>query len=104
MSGFQEILVITLIVLAIFLVPRMRKPSPRSASAAARPAVCHPLLKGRARLAIFLSLLWVGIATAYFQPWRGGLMAFLYAGPGPVALCWGAFWVVRGFRKERRPH
>ncbi len=102
MSGFQEILVIVLIVLALFLVPRMRQPSRSSTPAAAEKGTAAPLLRGRTRLAIFVSLVWVGLAAAYFQPWRSQLVPFVYFGLGPVILGWGVLWVFKGFRKTGR--
>jgi hypothetical protein len=101
-SGFQEILVIVLIVLAIIFVPRIRKPPETASSASRRSAAIAPLVKGRMRLAIFISLLWLGITAFFFQPWGVDLMRFLYLGLGPPALCWGIFWVIKGFQKERR--
>ena len=102
MSGFQEILVIALIVLALFLVPRMRQPSRSSPPATVEKGTGTPLLGGRARLAIFVSLVWVGLAAAYFRPWRSQWFPFAYVGLGPVILGWGVLWVFKGFRKSGR--
>ncbi|MEJ2037487.1 MAG: hypothetical protein P8X55_00950 [Desulfosarcinaceae bacterium] len=101
MSGFQEILVIVLIVLAIFFVPRMRQ-APQRRKPQAKPRSARPFFRGRTRLAIFLSLLWLGLVAAHFQPWRSGLLSFLYFGAGPVALGWGIAWVLKGFGKAGR--
>ena len=65
-----------------------------------KPKPAAALLRGRTRLAILLSLMWVGLAAAYFQPWRSEVMLFIYLGLGPVLLFWGILWVLKGFRKQ----
>ena len=96
MSGISEILVLVLIVLAIFFIPRvMAKPEAR------RPAKPAVELTGKLRLAIAASVVWPAIIAAFLQPWRKDLVLFLYLGFGPVLIGWGAFWIMTGFRRKR---
>ena len=96
MSGIQEILLLVIIVLAIFFIPRMlAKPEPKQQ---AKPAV---ELTGKLRLAIAASTVWPALMAAYLQPWHKDLVLFLYLGFGPVVLGWGAFWIITGFRRKR---
>ena len=96
MSGISEILVLVIIVLAIFFIPRMlAKPE------AQRPAKPAVELSGRLRLAIAASVIWPALIAAYLQPWQKDLVLFLYLGIGPVILGWGAFWIITGFRRSR---
>lgn len=96
MSGISEILVLVIIVLAIFFIPRMMaKPDAR------RPARPKVELTGKMRLAIGASFVWPALMAAYLQPWHKDLVLFLYLGLGPVLLGWGAFWIITGFRRNR---
>jgi len=98
LSGIQEILLILLIVGALFIIPRMIQ----------RPQAMPPVrpqptpMSGKMRLAILTSAIWLGLAAAYFQPWRNGWEIFACAGVGVVAVPWGVVWVIRGFRKRPR--
>jgi len=95
-SGISEILVLVIIILVIFFIPRMMaKPEVR------RPAKPAVELTGRLRLAIGASIVWPALMAAYLQPWQKDLVPFLYLGLGPVLLGWGAFWVITGFRRNR---
>lgn len=93
----QELLVVLVIVLAIFYLPRRlgRKPVPE-------PIRRSPPLTGRMRLAIALTLLWIAGAAALLEPWQGDALPFLFLGTGPPAAAWGAAWVWSGYRKYRR--
>ncbi|MBI9085140.1 MAG: hypothetical protein JEZ11_16210 [Desulfobacterales bacterium] len=99
MSGIQEILVIVLIILAIFFIPRLgsrRKEQPKSPSTRFTGWADIP---GKYRLAIAVSLLWPSLTAAYFRPWQGDPLPFLYGGIGPVIMGWGLVWIRAGFRK-----
>ncbi len=98
MSGLQEILVIVLIVLALWAVPRL---TGRSRGYAAGQPVRRFSLQGRTRLAILASAVWVAAAGLVLNPLEGPVLPFVLAGPGPVALGWGAAWVMRGYGKGR---
>jgi len=91
----QEILLLIVIALAIFYLPRLRtkKSSPE-------PMVRRSPLTGWMRLAIMISLLWIAAAAILLEPWRGEIPAFLYFGPGPVIALWGALWVWFGYRRK----
>lgn len=96
----QEVLVLIVVGLAIFALPRImgKGPAPEPVRAGSR----RPALTGRMRLAILISLFWVLGAAALLEPWQGGLQPFLAAGLAPPAALWGALWVWFGYRKYRR--
>ena len=98
-SGIQETLLIVLIVLGIFLIPRMVKPRP-----APPKIVSHdPALKlaWTLRLAIVLSILWPVTCALYFRPWQQDLTAFVALGLGPVGVGWSLKWVLAGMKNKR---
>ena len=96
MSGFQEILVILLIILGILFLPRRISNRPEQSGADAKPR-----LTGKIRAAVAVSVVYLALAAAWFQPWQGDLLPFVYAGLGPVILAGLAFWVYAGFKKYR---
>ncbi len=93
----QELLVLIVVALAIFTLPRMmgRKTAPEPVR---RPSP----LTGGMRLAILLTLFWIAGAAALLQPWQGDVLPFLALGLGPAAVAWGAAWVRIGYKKYRR--
>ena len=95
----QEILVLIVVVLVIFVLPRMigKRPEPAPVRVVRRPP-----LTGRMRLAILLTLFWISCFAAILEPWQNDVLPFLYAGLAPVAALWGAAWVWFGYRKYRR--
>ena len=95
----QEILVLIVVALAIFALPRMM--GNRSEPAPVR-AVNRPALTGRIRLAILTTLFWILGSAAVLEPWQGDVQPFLFAGLAPPAVLWGAAWVWLGYRKYRR--
>jgi hypothetical protein len=100
LSGFSEILLILIIVIVLFFLPRMVS---RPAAPVRRP-VRQPLLKkisGRWRLAILVSAVWLAATVLWFQPWAGDKTPFVVVGAAPVVVGWGLVWVVAGFRKRR---
>ena len=100
-SGIQELLLLVIIILAIFFLPRiMAKGQNQKGSS---PVLIAPVLRlsGRLRLAILLSLLWLLMSAAYYQPWQANFLPYLYAGVGPLIAGWGAYWVILGFKKYR---
>jgi hypothetical protein len=102
-SGFQEIFVIIIIILAIFFVPRIM---------GKQQSVNRPLpgyrvkalvnLSGVMRLAIVASAVWPLIMAAMIKPWQGELFLFIFVGVCPVVFAWSAAWVAGGFKKKRR--
>ncbi|MDD2391164.1 MAG: hypothetical protein PHP23_15745 [Desulfobacterales bacterium] len=102
MSGIQEILLIAVIILILFIIPRMPtsgRPDRVMRSVRIFPAVN---LSGHMRLAIVISVIWPVGCAAWLRPWEGPLFPFLYLGLCPVAAAWGFAWVIRGFKKFRR--
>lgn len=96
MLGFQEILIISAIVVGAILIPRMphqNKPAPRLM----RPP---KKLSGRNRLAIAASLIYPLVMAAVMKPWQNDPIRFLYIGVGPVILSWLLFWVLEGYRRQ----
>lgn len=94
MSGFQEILLVAVILLGILFLPRML---PRKgAQTPTRPAI---VISRNLRIAIAASVIYPIVAAAFLQPWRNDLIPFLYAGVGPVLLGWLVYWVYTGRRK-----
>ena len=97
MSGFQELLVIVMIVLAIVFMPRIM---PRKAEGRVRPSSPRTGLSGRMRLGIALSVFYIGGMAAWLVPWRDEPLPFLWAGVGPVLAGWLICWVAVGFRRR----
>ena len=95
----QEILVMIVVALALFALPRIlgKRPEPAPIRVVRRPP-----LTGRMRLAILITLFWLLGAAAVLEPWQGDVFPFLYTGLAPVAALWGATWVWFGYRKYRR--
>ncbi len=96
MPGYQEILIISAVVLGVIFIPRMmeqKKPAPRLVRSRKR-------LPGRWRLAIALSMVYPLITAAVLQPWRKDPVAFGYIGLGPVILGWLLYWVFQGFKRN----
>lgn len=94
MSGFQEILLVAVILLGILFIPRML---PRKgAQTSTRPAM---VISRNLRVAIVASVIYPIVAAAFLQPWRNDLILFLYAGMGPVLLGWLFYWVHTGRKK-----
>ena len=96
-SGIQEILVLVIIILGIFFVPRMLNRRPETV--ASKPAVT---LSGKTRLAISASIIWPALTAAYLKPWRSDWVTFLYLGFGPVIFGWIICWVAVGYRIRRK--
>jgi len=98
MSGFQEILLILAILLAIFFIPRMT--ARNTGRSPMRPAVRRMPrhLDGRMRLAILASVVWMCGALLYFRPWEGGWVLFGAIGALPLVVAWGLYWVFAGYQ------
>lgn len=98
-SGIQEVLLIVLILLGIFLVPRMVKPRQLPQKVVLR----RPNLKlsGALRLAIVMSILWPLAWAAYLKPWQHAAIPFTVIGIGPVVVGWSVNWIVAGMKNKR---
>ena len=93
----QEILVLIVIALAIFYLPRAigRRRSPAR-------EVRRTALTGWMRLAILMTVFWIAGSAVILKPWQGDVLPFFYTGLAPVAALWGSTWVWFGYRKYRR--
>jgi hypothetical protein len=96
----QEIVVLIVVGLALFALPRIigKRPEPAPIRVMRR----RPALTGRMRLAILLTLFWILGAAAVLEPWQNDVFPFLYVGLAPMAALWGAAWVWFGYLKYRR--
>jgi hypothetical protein len=101
-SGFQEILLIGLIIFGIIFLPRRlgRKDQLLKVPSSDLKSRLH--LTGFMRLTIFFSIGWLLVTAVYFEPWSQIDQRYLLLGPGPVVLFWGLCWIVIGFRKYRK--
>jgi hypothetical protein len=102
LSGIHEILVLVIIILAIFFVPRLLAKGDHNKTPRPMSIKSLPILSGRLRLAIFASILWIFLTTIYFQPWRRDLVVFLSSALSPILVGWGAYWVITGFKRRKR--
>ena len=96
MPGYQEILIISAIVLAVIFVPRMMEPKKPTL----RLVRSRRRLSGPWRLALALSVVYPLIMAAIMQPWRQDPFRYFLYGPGPVLLGWLLCWVVQGFKRK----
>ena len=95
MFGFQEIMVVSAVILGVIFLPRMT--TPRTARRST-PMYIH--ISGRMRIALAASAIFPILAAAYFEPWHNDPVPFCYFGLGPVALGWLFYWVFRGFKRH----
>jgi len=93
----QEVLVLVVVALAIFYLPRLlgKKPAPE-------PVFRPPALTGWMRLAILVTVFWIAGSAAFLKPWETDPFLFFYFGLGPAAVLWGSAWVWLGYKKYRR--
>ena len=96
MLGFQEILIIALIIAAGLFLSRMKADKPPPRIIFQRRA--H--LAGNLRMAIAASVIFILLTAAYFQPWHNDPADFALVGVAPVAVGWLLFWVYRGFKNR----
>ena len=99
MSGLLEILIIVVIILCIFLVPRMLRKQPEPEI---KPQNRTLKLNGWARMAIMVSFFWLVFFTIYLKPWNNEWHLFIYIGLAPVVLSWSIFWIFLGFKRKGR--
>ncbi len=97
MLGFQELLIIVLIIAAALFLSRMKaakQPAPR--------VVFRRRFRfsGKLRLAVAASVIFLLLSAAYFQPWRKDPVDFAFLGIAPVALAWILYWVYCGFKNR----
>ena len=99
LSGVKEILIIALVLLGLFLIPRLMR---KGGAAERRRPVAKPTARrdsGLIRLAVLFSGVWLALAFILLNPLNGAAAAFLGAGVLPVAAGWGLRWVWLGFKK-----
>ncbi len=93
----QEILVLIVIALALFYIPRLR-----AGRTVVHETARMPALTGWIRLAMLVTFLWIAGAAAFIKPWDENFLSFLYAGIAPAFFFWGFAWVIAGYKKYRR--
>ncbi len=99
LSGVKEILIIGLVLLGLFLIPRLTR---RGGGTERRQPVGKSADRrdgGLIRLAVLLSGLWLALAFILLNPLKGAVAPFLGAGILPIAAGWGLRWVWLGFKK-----
>jgi len=99
MSGIQEILIVILIVLGIFFIPRMIG---KNATIQQVPVHRRFRVSGPMRLAIAVSILWPLGAVIYYRPWEDATTPFYAYGLGPVLIGWCLYWVLAGFKGREK--
>jgi len=100
LSGIQEILVLVVLILAIFFLPRVLARGRGAGGNAAGKKTAGRKLSGRGRLALLASVVWpLGVAL-FFNPLSGSPMPFIFLGLIPVLVAWGIAWVAAGYRRE----
>ncbi len=95
MSGLQEILVIVVLVLLVFFIPRML---PRKSGAGNKSSGIE--MSGKMRMGLAASAVYLTIGSGILQPWKKDVALFVYAGIVPVAMGWLLVWVYRGIKKK----
>ncbi len=99
-SGFQEIVLVGLIIVGVIILPRMLKPQPRPPQTP--PYRLAQRLKWTFRLAIVLSILWPAAWAMVLAPWRPqNRIAFVLAGLAPVVVGWCIRWIIAGTKANR---
>ncbi|HAR34928.1 MAG TPA: hypothetical protein DCR95_12825 [Desulfobacter sp.] len=96
MTGISEILLLILLILCIFIVPRMITPKPsgrRTKRASAR------VFTMKMRLAVVLSAADIIISALWTKPWQGQISMFIVSGILPVALGWSLVWIFSARKK-----
>jgi hypothetical protein len=95
--SLQEILVIILLFVLIFYLPRRLGRGGNGK----KPEKALSALSGRVRLGVVVSAVWLLVWTVYLRPWSGEILGFALIALCPVILGWGVFWVIDGFRKNQ---
>ena len=101
MSGFHEILIVVIIILAIFFVPRLTAKQAQHHRFPVR-AKSLPALTGKLRLLIVFSIMWPILLALYFEPWHKSPIPFVYVAVLPVIISWAGYWVIVGYRKYKK--
>ena len=98
-AGIQEILLLVIIILAIFILPRVL--SRGKGNETTEPSISRmmSLISGPMRLALVASIVWPLAVAAYLEPWKSGLFPYLYIGFGPVLFGWSVRWIIIGYRR-----
>ena len=97
-SGFQEILLIGLIIVGIFILPRMIKPQPPPKKMTLRRP--RPRLTRSLRLAVVISILWPVCWALTIKPWQQNGVLFAVVGLGPVVIGWSVKWILAGMKNK----
>ena len=95
----MEILLIVVIVLGVFILPKLLRKQTENEHQRSFRGV---RLSGWKRLAIVASALWLALSACYLKPKNDLWLFYLLMAAGPVVLAWGIFWVFSGFKKRKK--
>ena len=98
LSGVKEFLIIAIVLIGLFFLPRLLRSRKTDGAATSKVSVKKTGNAGLIRLALLLSGIWVVSAFFLMNPMSGKYMPFVGIGILPVALGWGIRWVVLGFK------
>jgi hypothetical protein len=98
LSGIKEILIIVIVLLALFFVPRLLRKRTTGPSKMQQAQDIKHSNAGLMRLGLFLSVSWIVLAFILLNPFSGSWMPFVAGGVLPVAIGWGIRWVALGFK------
>jgi hypothetical protein len=99
-AGIQEILVLVIVILAIFILPRVLSRGGNEQREEPSVSRMMSLISGPMRLALVVSLVWPLVVAGYLKPWKSGLFPFLYLAFGPVIFGWSIRWIIIGYRRN----
>ncbi len=95
MPGFQEILVLLIIISAIFFLPRIigsTKKTEQKKTINISPQI---------RIMVVFSILWPFILSFFLKPWNNNVTEYLIYAFFPVLLIWSLIWIIDGFKKRK---
>ncbi len=98
LSGIKEIVIIIVVLVGLFMLPRLLRRGSVSRTDHGNPTAINDSNRGVLRLAWLCSLLWVALAAVFLNPFAGNVLLFCGVGVLPVGLGWGIRWVVLGFK------
>lgn len=96
MSGIQEILVLFVIILLVFFMPRAM------GRGREKKEISFKKVSGKMRAAFAVSLFYAAVLALILEPWHHQRLLFVSVGLGPVAVGWTVWWVADGFKGRKK--